>query len=248
MNTSQPDMNSLPDGDLELLSGYIDNQLGPAERAKLERRLGVEPRLRAELEDLRTTASVLRSLEPLRPPRSFTLSPATATRRRGILALAWAMQLGGGLVGLALVLMASLQMFSSMGGSMAAASAPTMEPVVAQVPTMMVAAAPLVAVGAPASTSAPAPAAVRQGDPAGESTANDSGGASQVVGAAAVVPSADIAAGVSAAAVTQSPATPALPLVRATPPQPSGAPDGLAFSLGVALLALALGTFIYTRR
>ncbi|MDZ4720484.1 MAG: anti-sigma factor, partial [Roseiflexaceae bacterium] len=67
----------LNDTDLELLSAYIDRQLPDAERSFLEARLGQEPTLRAALNELRTTIAVLRALEPVRLPRSFTIDPAT---------------------------------------------------------------------------------------------------------------------------------------------------------------------------
>ena len=76
---SDPQLN---DADLELLSAYIDRQLSDGERAALERRLSQEPVLRIVLDELRATVSLLHDLEPLRPPRSFTLAaPAAAPRR-----------------------------------------------------------------------------------------------------------------------------------------------------------------------
>ncbi len=71
----------LNDGDNELLSAYIDNQLAAGERGALEERLRHEPRLQAALEDLRGTVAVLRELDPLPLPRSFTLDPAAFARR-----------------------------------------------------------------------------------------------------------------------------------------------------------------------
>ncbi|HWQ13291.1 MAG TPA: anti-sigma factor, partial [Roseiflexaceae bacterium] len=73
----------LNDEDLELLSAYIDSRLSAAERAALEERLSREPALRAILDELRATVSALRSLEPARPPRSFTLDPAQVRPRAG---------------------------------------------------------------------------------------------------------------------------------------------------------------------
>ena len=63
------------DRELELLSAYLDNQLGPAERAKLERRLAQEPQLQATLDDLRTVKVRLVALPKVKPPRNFTLTP-----------------------------------------------------------------------------------------------------------------------------------------------------------------------------
>src|SRR5262245_26139391 len=72
----------LNDSDLELLSAYIDRQLGDGERAALERRLSQEPALRGALDELRATVALLRDLEPIRPPRSFTIPASAATPRR----------------------------------------------------------------------------------------------------------------------------------------------------------------------
>ncbi|MEK7326823.1 MAG: hypothetical protein AAB217_16385 [Chloroflexota bacterium] len=60
--------------ELELLSAYLDNQLTPAERAKLERRLAQEPQLQATLDDLRTVKVRLVALPKVKPPRNFTLT------------------------------------------------------------------------------------------------------------------------------------------------------------------------------
>jgi hypothetical protein len=63
------------DRELELLSAYLDNQLGPAERARLERRLAQEPQLQATLDDLRMVKVRLVALPKVKPPRNFTLTP-----------------------------------------------------------------------------------------------------------------------------------------------------------------------------
>ncbi len=60
--------------ELELLSAYLDNQLGPAERARLERRLAQEPQLQATLDNLRSVKTTLTALPKVKPPRNFTLT------------------------------------------------------------------------------------------------------------------------------------------------------------------------------
>ncbi len=73
--------------DLDRLSAYLDNSLSPADRARLEDRLGREPELRAALNDLRVTVRLLRALPTLKPPRNFTLTAAQAEairRPRGL--------------------------------------------------------------------------------------------------------------------------------------------------------------------
>jgi anti-sigma factor RsiW len=69
--------------DFERLSAYLDHQLSPGERADLEARLAREPELRATLRELRLTVRALRALPPVKPPRSFVLTPAQAGATRG---------------------------------------------------------------------------------------------------------------------------------------------------------------------
>jgi anti-sigma factor RsiW len=66
--------------DLELLSSYLDGQLRPSDSARLEARLSAEPDLRAVLEELRSTRSLLRQLPPRKAPRNFTLTPKMVGR------------------------------------------------------------------------------------------------------------------------------------------------------------------------
>jgi hypothetical protein len=61
--------------DWEQLSAYLDRQLKPSERSRLEARLQVDPGLRTALEELRRTRAVLRSTPHPRAPRKFTLTP-----------------------------------------------------------------------------------------------------------------------------------------------------------------------------
>ncbi len=66
------------DRDDELLSAYLDDELSPAERAKLERRLQADSTLRLTLEGLRRIKTRLAGLPPVKPPRNFTLTPKMA--------------------------------------------------------------------------------------------------------------------------------------------------------------------------
>ncbi len=75
-------LRDLSERDLEALSAYLDGALPPAEVARLEPRLADDAGLRAALDDLRLTRRILRSAPALRPPRSFTLTPAQAGARR----------------------------------------------------------------------------------------------------------------------------------------------------------------------
>jgi anti-sigma factor RsiW len=128
MTTRYTQSDNLPESDIELLSAYLDNQLTVAERVALDKRLAADGVLRNELEELRTTRAVLRDLPAVTPPRSFTLDPATVKQRRSFLPWRWSLQLGGGLAGLALVLVFSLQFLFSTGGR-AYLSAPANESV-----------------------------------------------------------------------------------------------------------------------
>jgi anti-sigma factor RsiW len=100
--TANPFQSNLSDDDRLLLSNYIDDQLTPAERNRLEQRLQAEPDLRAELEELRATTMLLRDTPPLVPPRSFTLDPEQARTRRPLLS-GW-IRLGSALAAIVLAL------------------------------------------------------------------------------------------------------------------------------------------------
>ena len=61
--------------DLKLLSLYLDEQLNPAQRQHLEKRLEENQALRLALVELRQTRMVLRALPRAISPRNFTLTP-----------------------------------------------------------------------------------------------------------------------------------------------------------------------------
>ena len=66
-------------------AAYIEGRATAADEARLRGRAGSEPGLSEDLESLRQTVSLLRSVEPARAPRSFALShaPAPAKVSRG---------------------------------------------------------------------------------------------------------------------------------------------------------------------
>jgi anti-sigma factor RsiW len=68
----------LPDSDYDLISAYLDNALATHERRQVELRLTSEPELARELDALRQTISLLKSMPELTAPRDFTLSKAQA--------------------------------------------------------------------------------------------------------------------------------------------------------------------------
>ena len=63
MSDSTP-AGEISEADEILLSAYVDGELTETERAGLEQRLKLEPRLQAELESLRAHGSVLKALDP----------------------------------------------------------------------------------------------------------------------------------------------------------------------------------------
>lgn len=67
--------------DLEMISAYLDGQVTPHERSRLEARLRAESELRVAYEELKNTRAVLRSAPRLRAPRNYTLSPRMVADR-----------------------------------------------------------------------------------------------------------------------------------------------------------------------
>jgi hypothetical protein len=82
MAQGSPPREPLGEHDLSLLSAYLDDELSDAERAQLEARLGADAALQAELEALRQTVALVRSLPEIPVPRNFTLDPAQYGRRQ----------------------------------------------------------------------------------------------------------------------------------------------------------------------
>jgi hypothetical protein len=75
-------MTRISSRDWEALSAYLDGQLAPKERSRLEKKLQASADLRAAMEELRRTRAVLRSQPRLRAPRNFTLTPEMAGLRK----------------------------------------------------------------------------------------------------------------------------------------------------------------------
>jgi len=65
----------------EDLSAFLDGQLTPSDRARVQRHLKECADCRADLDALRHTVSLLRAVPALKPPRSFVL-PVTEARRQ----------------------------------------------------------------------------------------------------------------------------------------------------------------------
>ncbi|PDW04276.1 anti-sigma factor family protein [Candidatus Viridilinea mediisalina] len=264
MHSPQPQPNMLPEQDSELLSAYLDRQLSAQAQADLERRLQQEPALRDELGDLRATVASLRQLEPVRPPRSFTLDPTTVARPRSRFALGWVMQFGSSLAGVVLILLATFQLLGS-------GAQPTMTAmdVVATQPAPM-APAPMAAPEAELAPMLAAPdealepaiaqrimeddATMSAAEVAPEGLTSTAAADEATMSAAEVAPegltsttAADppLASGASDAPLPPMTAAPSQSYAEQT--QRSGVSPGLMLALGVMLVGLGLGGYLYNR-
>jgi len=65
----------------ELLSAYLDGELGERERERLEARLSEDAALRAELRAMQQTVSMVHALRQVSAPRNFILSESMVERR-----------------------------------------------------------------------------------------------------------------------------------------------------------------------
>jgi anti-sigma factor RsiW len=102
------------------ISAYLDEQLAPVQRVKLEQRLQVEPALRNALEEIRRLRLMLRSLKPRKVPHNFTLTHQMALERKRNPLVPW---LGWSSVLSSLLLIFSLLLRMNLSFG---ASAPTM--------------------------------------------------------------------------------------------------------------------------
>ena len=262
MYSSQSQLNSLAEQDLELLSAYLDNRLSPAERVSLERRLAGDPRLQSELEALRSTVTALRALEPAPLPRSFTLDPAMVARPRTFFPLSWVMQMGSGFAGLALVLLATVQLLAAGTLPVAPVTRPVAAPTALVVgPTTMAAAAaaplPAAEMRQPEATSAPAaPEAPAAADMAAQASADGVAGGSQsnspvsedASSASATGTGDTVQSSESSSPITLESALQPGPKQAAEPAAPGGINPGLTLALGILLIGLGLGWNLITRR
>lgn len=280
MNISQPQPDHPSESDLELLSGYLDNQLSVSERVTLERRLGDEPQLRAELEDLRATVGVLRDLDPVRSPRSFTLDPAAAPRRAAPLfgGFARLFQFGSGFAGLALVLLASVQLFFGARASAVfvevnsglsdapMASAP-MSVAATEAPFLAQATAPAALESAPAAAFAPTEAPAAPAAAAGAAAPTEAPASESRLPSADAPPPGTIPQnsgdGMSGGIAEPQPTTFAYDQGNAAGSQPASPADEqpaakaapslqitppILLGIGIALIAVAGGLTLYRRR
>jgi hypothetical protein len=76
--------NQITPREYELLSAYLDNQLGGKERARLESQLLNDQGLRKELQEIEKTRSLLHSLPRLRAPHNYFINPEVVTKQAGV--------------------------------------------------------------------------------------------------------------------------------------------------------------------
>ncbi len=76
-------MGNITERDREQLSAYLDGELSAKDAQQLEAKLAGDSELAEELESLRYTASLIRSLPQVRAPRNYTLDPAVYGQPEG---------------------------------------------------------------------------------------------------------------------------------------------------------------------
>lgn len=161
----------------QLLSAYLDNQLNPAERARVQVHLATCPACAAELSELQATVGLLARLPAVPLPRSFVLAeaPARPPLLDRLLGPAWgygALRLATVVATLLLVVLVSGDLFTQYLAPRAAMPAPTSTPVpfARQIqPAEALPAVPTTIPPAPqavAPTRPPAPAPLAAGSPA----------------------------------------------------------------------------------
>jgi hypothetical protein len=243
MTTQLPQLN---DRDLELISAYIDGQLSAEERREIERRLDNEANLRLAYEELRATVQALRDLEPVRPPRSFTLDPAkVALQRPPATRLGWGrlLQVAGVFAAVLVAAIGTLSVIGSLGSG-----APASAPMVA---------APTTAPASPLELRESAPTPERSDIAAAPATLDDGSGpvapqahATVVATEVAALPDVAPQPTIVTTPAISSPGTVDLaqpkPAAESTPPATS--PDLMPLLLTLAVVALAAGGVLLWRR
>jgi hypothetical protein len=96
----------------EQFSAYLDGQLAPAEKARLEQQLKANPDWRLALEELGETRTLLRRAPHYRAPRNFTLSPEQARQlaRKPLIPPLFSFRFSAAMAVLALIAIVALQL------------------------------------------------------------------------------------------------------------------------------------------
>jgi len=136
----------------EELSAYLDGRLSAQDRAAMERHIQACPECSLALDQLRQIVDAMRSTPPVRPPRSFALTPDTVqTQGQPPSWLRWWYRSAPAIAGVAALLLAAL-LFADLGARprmLASAPPPPTAPAAAEEPSSVQATA------APALTAAP---------------------------------------------------------------------------------------------
>lgn len=113
--------------DLILLSAYLDGELDPREKVRVEALLHSNPEAKETYESLKKTRAVLRNAPLRKAPRNFTLSAATVQQPRRPLVLIPALRFSSVLAALVAVWMFVSQLLPGMATRPMTASEPVME-------------------------------------------------------------------------------------------------------------------------
>ena len=182
---------------VDLLSGYLDNQVTPEQRAYIERHVRTCVSCQLELQSLRQTVTMLQALPRVPVPRAFTLSEAQVGRRARGAPAPWF----GGLARVAGVMAALAVIAVSVAVLRQSAFAPAAQVARAPLP----AAAPSAITEAPAATTAAAAAAAPAAPSAPQLSVQESPSAAAQAKQAPAQPPATQRAGQSAGAGAPAP-------------------------------------------
>jgi hypothetical protein len=117
-------MIKVPEKDVQMLSEYLDGQLAPADRQKLETRLHSNAELRETYDDLRRLRGMLRALPRRKVPHNFTLTRAMAAEARRVSGWFPLLRFSSAAAALAAVVLMAIQLLPGAARLNAPASAP----------------------------------------------------------------------------------------------------------------------------
>lgn len=238
--------------DVELLSEYLDGRLKPSDAARVEARLSRDANLKATLDDLRETRTLLRRLPQRRAPRNFRLTPKMAGIKPPEARAYPAFRFATGLAAFLFVAAVALNAFTPFAARhLAAAPAPQAFGMGGGGGGGAVGGgAPESSGAAPAATQAPAATAAPPAAPfAAVMPTPTAEGTLAIAEATAAAAQAQDQTKVAAGAAPSEQANKTGPML-STPPVPQAQlplPWGVVIALGVVMLACAVGAWIVQR-
>ncbi|MFQ6059548.1 MAG: zf-HC2 domain-containing protein [Anaerolineae bacterium] len=119
----------------EMLSAYLDGELTPRDRARVERHLGECAACAEDLRTLRWTVGLMKEVPPLPIPRSFTIPAPVAERRAGLFQPGWGYAFLRGATALATALLVLVLSGDLLSQRFLRAPAPALAPVVKEIET-----------------------------------------------------------------------------------------------------------------